>query len=435
MALWQAACSAEGCLQGAEEFPKAQCWQPRRVICQSRPENEPGGRSSSGELTALRCRRNRQAIEAQRTALKHTADPVKVVKTLVRLHASLKEYDKAYVAAQVVVHLLGERSPDEEQIIVRLKRYTKEQAVRPLGDRLWADSIYHERLRGPMGEILALCQGATGGAFAVDHGKLNINRKRDKVDVTSSMLRAFFADYVQVRGEDVMPRRGPRTLQGRRSERTGSREYLPDLHFRRAKDASSKGDRYPKRELWFMIAKAMAFTRPELAMVRLHPADEIEAIVQAAVSLAAPDFVISADPELVAEQQRRLVSSLSEQARPALFRAVKEALVDPGSLDLRPYLEAAEHTANRAGMLLCGDVESRDALLLSWDPGSMATRLPIRSKVQDLMLFCAVSEPIHGCGRRSASASRSRPRDGWAPSAGARAPQPLANLTRHSAAA
>ncbi len=352
------------------------------VVAKAEPEN---GQVAEllGELYAQMPGKEQQAIEAQRAALKHTADPVKVVKTLVRLHASLKEYDKAYVAAQVVVHLLGERSPDEEQIILRLKRYTKEQATRMLGDRLWMDSIYHERLRGPMAEILALCQGATGGAFAVDHGKLNINRKRDKVDVSNSML--FFANMykyaAKTLGVEALDLYKVAGLTG-----LGLGNTFPICML--AGEDMFK-DR-PKRELWFMIAKAMAFTRPELAMVRLHPADEIEAIVQAAVSLAAPNFAISADPELVAQQQRRLGSSLSEQARPALFRAVKEALADPGSLDLRPYLEGAEHTANRAGMLLCGDIEVA-MRCLSQDQGS-ATRLPIRSKVRDLMLFC-VSEP------------------------------------------
>jgi hypothetical protein len=352
------------------------------VVAKAEPEN---GQVAEllGELYAQMPGKEQQAIEAERTALEYTADPVKVVKTLVRLHASLKEYDKAYVAAQVVVQLLGEHSPDEEQIILRLKRYAKEQATRMLGDRFWMDSIYHPRLRGPMAEILALCQSATGGAFAVDHAKLNINRKRDKVDVSSSML--FFANMykyaAKTLGAETVDLYKVSGLTG-----LGLGNTFP-ICLLAGEDMFK--DR-PKRELWFQIAKSMAFLRPELAMVRLHPADEIEAIVQAAVSLAAPDFAISADPELVAQQQRRLGSSLSEQARPALFRAAKEALADPRSLDLRPYLEAVEHTANRAGMLLCGDVEVA-MRCLSQDQGAV-TRLPIRSKVRDLMLFC-VSEP------------------------------------------
>jgi hypothetical protein len=348
------------------------------VVAKAEPEN---GQIAEllGELYAQMPGKEQPAIQAQREALKYTADPVKVVKTLVRLHAALKEYDKAFVAAQVVVNLLGEHSPDEEQIIARLKRYTKEQATRPLADRLWSESLYHERLRGPMGEILALCGAATGGAFAVDHSKLNINRKRDKVDVSSSML--FFANMFKYAAKTL----GVETLELYKVSGLTGLALGNTFPICMLAGEDMFKDR-PKRELWFLAAKTMAFLRPELAMVRLHPADEVEAIVQAAVSLAVPDFAISADAELVAQHQRRLATSLAEQARPALFRAAKEAVAQPGSLDLRPYLEAAEHTANRVGMLLCGDVEVA-MRCLSQDQGG-ATRLPIRSKVRDLMLFC-----------------------------------------------
>lgn len=352
------------------------------VVAKAEPDNGQVAELLA-DLYAQMPGKEREAIDAERVALKYTADPVKVARTLVRLYASLKDYDKAYVAAQVVVHLLGERSPDEEQIILRLKRYAKEQATRPLTDRLWLDSIYHERLRGPMGEILAICQEASAGAFAVDHQKLNINRKRDKVDVGSSML--FFANMFKYVARTL----GMDSLELYKVAGMSGLSLGNTFPVCLVAGEDMFKDR-PKRELWFTVGKALAFSRPELSMVRLHPPEEVEAIVQAAVSLAMPNFAITADPALVAEQQRRLSGSLSEAARPALFRAAKEATRDPQSLDLRPYLEAAEHTANRAGVLLSGDVEVA-MRCLSQDQGA-AARLPLRSKVRDLMLFC-MSEP------------------------------------------
>ncbi len=323
--------------------------------------------------------KEREAIEASRVALRYTSDPVKISKTLVRLHATLKDYDKAFVAAQVVVHLLGERSPDEEQIIARLKRYAKEQASRALSDRMWSELLYHERLRGPMAEILALCQETSGGAFAVDATKLNVNKKRDRVDVQSSML--FFANmFKYVSRTLAMDSVELYKVAGQNGLVVGN--TFPVCYL--AGENMFK-DR-PKRELWFTIAKALAFSRPELAMARLHPPEHVEAIVQAAVSLAIPGFRITADPQLVAAHQQLLGGSLSEAARPALFRAAREAAVDPQSLELRPYLEAVEHTANRVGVLLCGDVEV-GMRCISQDQGA-AARLPLRSKVRDLMLFC-----------------------------------------------
>jgi golgin subfamily B member 1 len=323
-----------------------------------------------------------KAIEAHRAALRSTAQPARNVKALARLHAARKEYDEAYITSQVAVHLLGDRDPDEEQVVERLKRYARETANRSMTDRLWTEHVYHERLRGPMAEVLAICQDATAGAFAVDHGRLNVNPKRDRVDVAQSML--FFANmYKYVARAFSMEAAELFKIPGISGLALGNTWPICFL----ASEDMFK-DR-PKKELWFAIAKAMAFSRPELAMARLHPPEELEAIFQAALYLAVPTFRPTADPQELQKQGRKLEKGLSETARPALFRAARECLKDPNQTELRGYIEAVEHTANRAGILLCADVEVAKRCLAK-DPG-VAARLPERSKVRDLMLFCLSS--------------------------------------------
>ncbi|HUB09934.1 MAG TPA: tetratricopeptide repeat protein, partial [Myxococcales bacterium] len=314
-----------------------------------------------------------KAIEAHRAALRTTAQPARNVKALAGLHAARKEFDEAYITSQVAVHLLGDRDPDEEQVVERLKRFARETATRPMTDRLWTEHLYHERLRGPMAEVLSICQEATGGAFAVDHGRLNVNPKRDRVDVASSML--FFVNmYKYVARTLSMEAHELFKVPGAAGLALGNSWPICFL----AGEDMFK-DR-PKKELWFAIAKAMAFSRPELAMARLHPREELEAIFQAALYLAVPSFRPTADPGELQRQGRKLEKGLSEAARPALFRAARECLKDPNQTELRGYIEAVEHTANRAGILLCADVEVAKRCLAR-DPG-VAARLPERSKVR-----------------------------------------------------
>jgi golgin subfamily B member 1 len=134
----------------------------------------------------------------------------------------------------------------------------------------------------------------------------------------------------------------------------------------------------------------MAFSRPELAMARLHPLEDLEAIVQAAIVSVVPNHVATGDAEAVDRARRKLEKSFSEAARQPLSRAVREVLRDPTQLDLRSYLEGVEHTANRAGVLLCTEVDVA-MRCFAQDQGA-AARLPLRSKVRDLMIFC-LSEP------------------------------------------
>jgi tetratricopeptide (TPR) repeat protein len=352
------------------------------VVMKAEPENGPVVELLA-ELYAGTPGKEQQAIEAHRRALLTTTDPVKVVKTLVRLHASLKEYDKAYVAAQVLVYLLGERSPDEEQIIVRLKRYAKETAQRSLTERNWSEALTHERLKSPLAEILGICQTATAGTFAVDPTRLNINRKKDKVDVQSSML--FFVNMFKYVAKTLAMETLELFKVPGHSGLTLGNTFPPCLLAGEDmfKDRS-------KRELYFVIAKAMAFSRPELAMARLLPPEELEVIVQAAVALVAPEHPITGDAEAIERTRRKIEKTLSEAARQPLSRAVREVLRDPSQLDLRSYLEGVEHTANRAGVLLCTDVEVA-MRCFAQDQGA-AARLPLRAKVRDLMTFC-LGEP------------------------------------------
>lgn len=348
------------------------------VVARGEP-SDPHALELLADLYTAKPGQETKAILAHRGALRGTSQPGKSVKALARLHAARKEYDEAFVTAQVAVHLLGERAQEEDRIVERLRRYARDLAIRPMTDQLWSSHLYHERLRGPMAEVLGICHEATGGAFAVDYSRLGVNPKQDGVEVGQSML--FFVNmfkYVaKTLGCDASELFKISGLNGLTLGNSWPVCFL-------AGEDMFK-DR-PKKELWFLIAKVMAFSRPELALARLQPAEDLEAIFQAALAIAVPDYQPTAEPREFDRQGRRLEKSLSEAARPALFRAAKECLADPAQLDLRGYVEAVEQTANRAGILLCADVEVAKRCL-SRDPG-VAARLPERTKVRDLLLFC-----------------------------------------------
>lgn len=330
------------------------------------------------ELYASKPGMEAKAIEMARQVLTMTGKPA-AAGALARLHAARRSYDQAFVAAQVAVHLLGDPDPDQKAVIERLKPYAREMAARPLTERLWIEHVYHERLRGPLAEVLALCQQATGGVFAVDHARLNVNPRRDRVDLAQSMLffvntYKYVAKTLGMEAVDLFKSPG---LSGLQLGNTWPPCLLAgeDLF----KDR-------PKRDLWFLVGKAMAFRRPELALARLHPPEEIDAIFQAALFIAAPSFRPTANPEELQRQGRRLERGLSDSARPALLRAARECLKDPVQMDLRGYLEAVEQTATRVGVLLASDLEAvRRSLTM--DPGAVA-RLPERRRLRDLVLYC-----------------------------------------------
>src|SRR5205823_3171574 len=79
----------------------------------------------------------------------------KVVSALAELAAKRKDYDSAYLAAQVAAGLLGQTGEGEKEILSKLTPYAKKREVAqsPLSDRLWQTCLFHPSVRSPLGEI------------------------------------------------------------------------------------------------------------------------------------------------------------------------------------------------------------------------------------------------------------------------------------------
>ena len=332
------------------------------------------------ELLAQKPGAEKQAAEAFHQALKVTSEPTRVARALLRLYSAEKNYDKAYGVAAVIVHLLGDAEPDEQRLYDRLKPYATDQAQRTLTDRLWEQHLYHEKLKGPVADILAILYEQAGSQLAADPKELGLNPRRDLVDPASSML--YFANMYRYVGRVLGMEGVPLYKQAQQGEGLA-------LAFTSPVSLIANEDmlgRSKKRQLWFTIAKALAFTRPELALGRTHSLEDLDLLIQAAASLVNPGFPVSLDPREVQKVQKKLQRGLSPEAVSALTRVVRGWRPDKALADLRAYAEGVEHTANRAGILLAGDVEVARACLME-DRGG-AAKLPLRSKVRELVMFC-----------------------------------------------
>ncbi len=76
------------------------------------------------ELAARKPGDEAEAIAAYRQLLRSGAKAQKAASALVTLHAARKEYDLAYSAAQVLAHLLDAATPEEVQVVSRLRKFS-----------------------------------------------------------------------------------------------------------------------------------------------------------------------------------------------------------------------------------------------------------------------------------------------------------------------
>ena len=102
--------------------------------------------------------RGARRAQAPRTRPSTTTDPAKVVNALATLQAQRKEYDRAWLAAQVAQGLIGQVGEAEREILAKLAPYAKkrEQATQPLTDRLWKTHLFHPKVRTPLAELMAI---------------------------------------------------------------------------------------------------------------------------------------------------------------------------------------------------------------------------------------------------------------------------------------
>jgi tetratricopeptide (TPR) repeat protein len=325
-----------------------------------------------------------EAVLAYRQLLRSGAKAQKAASALVALHAGRKEYDLAYSAAQVLAHLLGAATAEELQVVSRLRKFARDQASRVLDDEAWS-LLLHERAKGPLADILTLLALHARPMFVQKEKDLGIVPKKDEVDVQGSML--FFANMFKY----VERTLGFRGLRLFRKEEVASRlQLVPTDPAGFAADETMFKER-PKKELWFAIAKAFAFARPELLLARLMPHDQLDLVFQAACSVGTSKFVVTADPHLVEKLKRELERTLPESVRKNTLKLLARSYCEVQHAgDVRAWLDGAELTSNRVGALLAGDLEVARKGIVAERP--QVSKLREETRVRDLVVFCASEE-------------------------------------------
>src|SRR6476620_2261442 len=111
-----------------------------------------------------------EAVDAWRRALPSTTNPGKVASALAELAAKRKDYDSAWIAAQVMAGLIGDPGPGEKEILTKLTPYAKKREVaqRQLTDRLWTEHLFHPKVRTPLADLFAILFEQAGTLYKED---------------------------------------------------------------------------------------------------------------------------------------------------------------------------------------------------------------------------------------------------------------------------
>jgi len=117
-----------------------------------------------------------------------------------------------------------------------------------------------------------------------------------------------------------------------------------------------------EKELAFFLARRLARLRADqflLSPEAVPSLDELRVIVAAAVKMVHPQFQL---PETDPASVKRYVAFLQRAVPPAILSsasaAIEQIVAEPGRVDVASWAVGANQSADRAGLLLCGDTPS-----------------------------------------------------------------------------
>jgi tetratricopeptide (TPR) repeat protein len=378
--------------------------QVYKVVASGMPENVEIQELYAG-LAQTQPGMENEAVEAWRRALPSTSSPGKVASALAELAARRKDYDSAWLAAQVSAGLIGDPQAGEKEILTKLTPYAKKREVaqRQLTDRLWTEHLFHPKVRGPLADLFAILFEQAGSLYKEDHGRYGIVPKKHYIDVASAQeYQIHHYRYVsRVLGMDQISVFSPFLITTRERMAKRTTEPAPDpmvgIELCHTDPVALKfGGKFfsetGQREVYYLLGRTMAFLRPELALTQRLAGERLEAVLQAAISLSVDRFRFTADLRIIDVERKKLEQHLTPQARDALARVTKEYVKVATPTDLRNFLEGAEFTATRTGAFVAGEIEPVKRMVMAETGPNF--RVQPRSKIRDLLVF-ALGDDLH----------------------------------------
>jgi hypothetical protein len=143
----------------------------------------------------------------------------------------------------------------------------------------------------------------------------------------------------------------------------------------------------PLQPAAFLAAEKLAYLRPGMYVRHLLASGTaLKAWLFAAIKLTSPQFPVS--PELegaVHEALAALEAGLQGPARDHLTRVVAKLLTSGAALDLKRWVAGLDLTADRAGLIICHDLEMAARVIRASDDGSNSVAADER--IKELVLY------------------------------------------------
>jgi tetratricopeptide (TPR) repeat protein len=319
-----------------------------------------------------------QAIKARESLLRSTHDfdeMSKHIRALARLFGKNQMYDRLHCTSAALV-AMGQAIPQEQAFYERTLPSEIPSATSPLTESMWQQFICSPLQEWCVSHVLAVVSAGVAMARAQDAGALGLNFG-EKVDLTTdrSSVGRLIGYASHLLGVPLPPVYVSQSFEGEIELRIvlEGQQVVPSflmgrnlLHERTEKD------------LAFLLARRLVRLRADqflLSPEAVPSLGDLRVIVAAAVKLVHPEFELpGTDVAAVRKYTAFLQRSVQPLTLASATAAIEQIVVEPGRVNLEAWSAGANQSADRAALLLCGDVVSavREILRAPEVPGSDA---------------------------------------------------------------
>ncbi|HNN92609.1 MAG TPA: tetratricopeptide repeat protein [Pseudomonadota bacterium] len=304
------------------------------------------------------------------------------------LYARSMQREKS-AAVAYAMHILGKGDASDESIVNELRSRSLRPATRPLSKELWR-LLAHSGEDTRLGTMFQLLREAALRGKAKSWTELGLNRK-ERLDITTAggfcgkALRYAF-EALDAPLPEFYARPDDPTLfeqSYRVSVATDGAGGAPVVCVELGSPMLSP--RRPEREITYDAARLAAFLRTDRTLRLLYSTPgQLGLVLDAAIALCGDETA-----PLPPERLRATADGLRRALTPPILEQVRKvglSLRDAGvqgEAAASSWLAYSDLTAVRAGLLLCGDLETV-ALLLATEPPGASPLLPKQRLLETL---------------------------------------------------
>lgn len=335
-----------------------------------------------------------QAIKAREALLESSPDfeeMAKHIRALARLFGKNKMYDRLHCTSAALV-AMGHAIPQEQAFYERTATPEIPRSSSALAESMWQRFVCSPRQEWCVSHVLALVSAGVAMARAKDEAALGLN-PAEKVDLASdqSSVGKMIGYASRLLGVALPPVYVSSEFQGELELRIvlEGQQVVPSFLL----GQNLLTDRTEK-DLAFFLARRLVRLRADqflLSPEAVPSLDELRVIVAAAVKLVHPEFELAGtDGASVRQYAAFLHRTVQPLTLASATAAIEQIVVEPGRVDLRTWAAGANQSADRAALLLCGDVVSAVRELLRSD----AQGGDVESAVKDLIRWSVSADHL-----------------------------------------